>query len=670
VTASSTSGSADHLFGLGFDNHRAGRLKEAEMLYRRVLEIDRAHADTWHALGLVAVQTGHPADALSLFKQAIALSDANPEFHNNLGMAYLDTGNTSRAVKAFQRALEIAPEYEEGWFNLGAAEARRSDYDAAAKAFARTLEVAPDNHDARRNLAGVLKRAGRPAEAAAPLDVLLAASPDDAGLIVERAEAALAAGERRAALAFAERALALAPEDPKRIGFAVRIRALAGDPLGASRAFIEGYRKIVAKHPDDAASLSELANALNRDGASTEARALLERACQVAPEHDLYRYNLTVVRQQFGDRGVVDDFAALAAREDSPVAARAFYAMVDQTPDAETDARLERARTWLARPDLPTRDRASLEFARGRILDRLGRHDDAFAAYASANAARRAETSWDAAGQRAFVDRILETFETVDAPVPSGGPRGSARPVFVVGMPRSGTTLIEQVLGAHRDVFAAGELTYFTELVPRLGFRFGRDLPFPEVVRALDEAELDEIATEYLGLLAARDPDASLVVDKMPYNFLHVGFLARLFPRARFILTSRTPAAIAWSIFSNDFVGRHPYANALDSIGVACANEARLAAHWQACLPARVTALNYERFVSDFGGELARILAFLELPPDPACLDFHRQNAVVRTASNWQVRQPLYQSSMDKWRRYEAHLAPFFVGFGTARPAE
>lgn len=668
MTASERQGSADHLFRLGAENHRAGRITEAEMLYRQALEIDRDHAESWHALALVAVQSGRPQDALGLFKHALAQDPDNPEFLNNLGMAYLDTGNASRAAKAFARATDLAPRYLEARFNLGVAASRRNEFETAARAFGAVFAAAPDRSDAARGLVGALKRLGRIGEAAAALDRLLAEAPNDPVLLGDRAEAALATGDRDGALAFAARALATAPEDPRRIAHAARVRSLVGDPVGAAREIIDGQRRRLAAHPEDPLILGELSNALLTEGRAEEARAFLDQACARAPDDERLRFNRAVLRQQFGESGAVDEFAALAERPASPVAARAFYAMVDQTPDIDAEDRLARVERWLAEPELTLTDRASLEFAHGRLLDALGRFDAAFAAYDNANALKRSETRWDAAGQTAFVARILAEFDRPAEPAPSAGPRASERPVFVVGMPRSGTTLIEQALGAHPQVHAAGELTYFTELIPRLGARFGRRQPFPEVVAALTPAELEELAAEYLDVLAARDANAARVVDKMPYNFLHVGLLHRLFPRARFLVTTRTPAAIAWSIFSNDFVGRHPYANALDSLGIACANELRLSRHWLERLPAQATEVHYETLVADFERELARVLDFIGLEMAPSCVEFHRQRTVVRTASSWQVRQPLYRSSTDKWRRYEAHLEPFFASLnGAAR---
>ena len=669
MTDATPPGNPDQLFGLAFANHRDGKLQEAEMLYRRILEINPNHGDALQGLGLIAAQTGHAGDAVTLFQGAVQANPKNAEFHNNLGMAYLNTDRGSRAVKAFREAIHLQPGYAEAYFNLGVAEAKRRDFEAAAKAFESALTFKPDYRDAAMNLARVLKELKR-FKAARKIYTQLIESGTKGPLILrDAAEVAYQIGEYADARELARRAHEAEPDNPDWLGFYVHVLRVTGHPKQATEVLIAGQQRLLEAHPDDPVLLADHAETLAREERMDESQVFIQRAIERDPNNPTWQFNLATLKLALGDTSLAEDFARIAQTGDGPVAARAFYGLVDQTPKenkGETGAaRLEQVNAWLEKSDLSADARVSLLFSKGRLLEAQGEDEAAFGAYAGANALRREQMPYSAAGQLAYVDRIRKAFEQTAIPeAPAGSARASARPLFVVGMPRSGTTLIEQILAAHPEVVGAGELFHFTQLVPHLPKRVGVGDQFPEGVNALDHEALEELAAEYLDILGTFNASAKFVVDKMPYNFLHVGLLRQMFPNARFVLSERTPEAIAWSIFTADFVGRHPYANALDSIGVAIRGQQILCDHWREVFPEHTHTLQYETLVGDLEGETRKLLEFLGLPFDAACLAFHDQKNVVRTASSWQVRQPLYTSSRDRWRRFEQHFGPLRAALG------
>lgn len=667
-------GNPAELFGMAFANHREGKLQEAEMLYRRILEIDPDYADALQGLGLIAAQTGYASDAVTLFQAAVKSGPTNPEYHNNLGMAYLNTDRGSKAVKAFREAVRLAPGYAEAHFNLGVAEAKRRDFEAAAKAFEAALTVKPDYRDAAMNLARVLKELKRFKAARRVYTQLIDSGTHGPLILKDAAEVAFQIGEYDEARALARRAHEAEPDNPDWLGFYVQVLRLTGFPLQATQTLLAGQRRLLDQHPDDPVLLSDHSEQLAREGRMEEALARIEHAIKVDPENPIWRFNRTALKLSMGELDHAEALTAIADTGNSALAARAFYGLVDQTPEsnqgASGQARLARVEAWLANESLSADARASLLSSKGRLHEALDQDTEAFNAYAAANAIRREQIPYSAAGQLAYVQRIREAFDgAAILPAPEGSARSSTRPVFVVGMPRSGTTLIEQVLAAHPEVAGAGELEYLTQLVPHLPKRLGVGAQFPEGVNALPHEALEVLAAEYLEVLAGADPHARFVVDKMPYNFLHVGLLRQIFPNARFILTERAPEAVAWSIFTADFASRHPYANALDSIGIAIRGQQLLCEHWRKAHPGHTHTVVYEALVSDFEAETRRMLDFLALPFDPRCLAFHQQKNVVRTASSWQVRQPLYTSSRDRWRRFEAELAPMRAALAAGRDA-
>lgn len=669
MTETTPPGDPAQLFGLAFSNHRDGKLQEAEMLYRRILEIDPEHGDALQGLGLIAAQTGHAGDAVTLFQGAVQSDPKNPEYHNNLGMAYLNTDRTARAVKAFKEATLLAPGYAEAYFNLGVAEVKRHQLEAGAKAFESSLRLQPDSRNAAMNLARVLKELKRFKASRNVYSQLIASGTQGPLILRDAAEVAFEVGEYAEARDLARRAHEAEPDNPDWLGFYVHVLRVSGYPLQATQVLLEGQKRLLESHPDDPILLADHAEALAREERIEECQTYLQRAIEVDPDNPNWQFNLATVRLSLGDTSVVDDFVRVSESDQAAVAARAFYGIVDQTPKQnsgeEGAARLARVNAWLEKTEVPPAAKVSLLFAKGKLLEAQDDDDAAFEAYAAANAIRREHIPYTAAGQLAYVDRIRKAFDAPPIPeAPAGSARASARPVFVVGMPRSGTTLIEQILAAHPDVAGAGELFHFTQLVPHLPKRIGVGDQFPEGVSALDHATLEPLAAEYLDVLGNLNASAKRVVDKMPYNFLHVGLLRQMFPNARFVLTERTPEAIAWSIFTADFVGRHPYANALDSIGVAIRGQQILCDHWRAAFPEHTHTVRYETLVGDLEAETRSLLEFLDLPFDAACLAFHAQKSIVRTASAWQVRQPLYTSSRDRWRRFEQHLAPFQAALG------
>jgi hypothetical protein len=240
--------------------------------------------------------------------------------------------------------------------------------------------------------------------------------------------------------------------------------------------------------------------------------------------------------------------------------------------------------------------------------------------------------------------------------------------VFIVGMPRSGTTLCEQILGAHRDVHGAGERTALGHAFHALGG--GQDAAAVRRVAALDGAALDTAAAEYLARLHALAPDRARIVDKMPGNYLYLGLVGLLLPGARIIHCVRDPRDIGLSIFTFRFYGHHPYAHDLADLGWSIAEQLRLMAHWRAALPNPILTVRLGDWVTDFDATLAAVLAHLDLPPDPACARFHESDSRVRTVSREQVRQPVNARGLGRWRRYAAYLGPLIAELDEAGALE
>jgi tetratricopeptide (TPR) repeat protein len=324
-------------------------------------------------------------------------------------------------------------------------------------------------------------------------------------------------------------------------------------------------------------------------------------------------------------------------------------------------AEVARLTAILAQSDLPSEQRIAAGFAAAERLDRQDRYDEAFACVATANALARAQD--EASGQAFAIGPLRrQVNEAIAHCTPDffahtrGWGNPSALPVLVVGMPRSGTTLVEQIAASHAAVVGAGELLDLNQAARLLMLANpGRAVADWDAVAARSHADA------YVARLAALGGDAARVVDKMPDNVLVLGIAAALLPRARVILCRRDLRDVCLSCHFQHFAEGQPFSHDL----IDCAHRAleveRLMVHWRAVLPVPVLEMRYEALVGDPESEIRRLIDFLGLPWDPACLDFHRTARPILTASGWQVRQPLYATSVGRWRHYARHLGPLLA---------
>ena len=308
-------------------------------------------------------------------------------------------------------------------------------------------------------------------------------------------------------------------------------------------------------------------------------------------------------------------------------------------------------------------ERSWLNSALGFMLEKESRYEDAFDHFDRAN--RLSSAPFDVEVFRAWVDRIIATFTAEIFHDHADAGSESRLPVLVVGMPRSGTTLTEQMIASHGKAGGAGELMRIPLFAGSLNYSSQRDMgKFIASLDGLGPKGSREMAENYVSLLRFHAPGAERVVDKLPHNFLYLGLVALLWPNARIIHCSRHPADTCLSCFQNPLGEGHAYSRDLTTLGLYYREYSRLMEHWKTVLPMPIHELNYQRFTTDFEGESRRLIDFIGLPWDEACLKFYEAETTVRTFSQQQVRNPVYQSSVERWRNYEAKLRPLLAALG------
>jgi tetratricopeptide (TPR) repeat protein len=385
-----------------------------------------------------------------------------------------------------------------------------------------------------------------------------------------------------------------------------------------------------------------------------EAEAELRAALALKPGYVPALLNLGNLHEDRGERPQARE-AYGQALEAEPANTTALARLAGLSSITRADDPLIKRLREAVRHNAAPEERAELAFALGHALDAAAAFDEAFAAFATANAAARAAAGqgarYDRAAQETAVDRLIAAFP---APRPTAQQDGAEPPVFICGMFRSGSTLAEQILSAHSAVTAGGELDTLPALVRQ------RLQPYPE---ALAAADIGELGRRYLSELRRNHPHG-LVTDKRPDNFLHIGLIKTLFPAAKIVHTVRRPLDNILSVWFLHLSPEIAYAHDLEDIAHWHGQYRRLMAHWHALYPQDIFTLDYDALVADPRPHIAALLEFLGLPLEEACLSFHAAPGVVKTASVWQVRQPLYRRASGRWRNYARHLEPLRARFG------
>jgi tetratricopeptide (TPR) repeat protein len=688
-----------------------GLFREAEEHARARLEREPDSGILWNILGVALAQQGK--DALPALHRAAQLSPDDPEVQRNLAAVLQDRGQRDEALSSllrlleieprdvaalivaadtlcalgrhreslplYYRALEIEPRRLEARNNLGNALQELGEHELAATRYRQALEIEPGDPEILCNLGNTLRRLGRLEEAAACAERAVALAP---GMSMARNSLGLALaalGRLAEAAASFRRALQL---EPRFIEALHNLGNVSRD-MGEPREALTAYREAVALDPQRAESHWHLANELYEAGRLEESVACFRRALELRPEYVLALLGLAAAlrRQGSATEAEASARAALALEPDSAAALtllgdlhtdRGEFGKAQELYERALAANAEFAPAWcgiaaqrrmtsadtawlrgasalLARR-LPLAHTIDLHYALGKYHNDLGQYDEAFGHYRQANElGKRCAMPYEAPKLEQHVDAAIGTFDRAFVQQTHTGASDSELPVFVIGMPRSGTSLTEQILASHPQVFGAGEIEFWDQAQTSLA----------AAGAAGQAAALQRIARQYLERLSARSGSAQRVVDKMPANFLHAGLIHTTFPRARIIHMQRDPLDTCVSIFFQNFTAMRAFTSDLDSLAHYYGEYLRIMAHWRAVLPpGALLDVPYEALIEDQEGWTRRMVEFVGLPWDPRCLEFHRTERVVITASRWQVRQRINGGSIGRWRRYEKHLAP------------
>jgi tetratricopeptide (TPR) repeat protein len=422
---------------------------------------------------------------------------------------------------------------------------------------------------------------------------------------------------------------------------------------------------VVALDPDRAQAHLSLGWALQDESRFAESREHYDAAIQLQPDFAAAFLNLGGLQEELGDMAAAEESFRTALEKQSTYAlphARLATLLRSKLPEADLAALEER----LKDDKLAENPRARLLFALAHALDGKGEYARAAECLRESNAltleSNRNRKEYASADHERFVEGLLRAFNHEWFARLSGAGSETRRPVFVFGLPRSGTTLVEQVLASHSQVHGGGELRLARRSFESIPELLGRTGPPRDIVAFLDRPTVIRLANTHLERLAAIDQGRSArIVDKMPDNYMYIGLLSIMFPRATFIHCKRDLRDIAVSCWITDFRSIR-WSNDQNTISERFKQYHRVMNHWKQVLPVPILDLNYEDTVSDLESTARRLIEACGLPWESACLDFHRTERPIRTASVMQVRQPVYQKSVARWKNYETALEELFAG--------
>ncbi len=688
------------IFNDALRHHQVGQQVEAEQLFRMVLKSVPRHADSLYFLGLIAYQggrydiaaerigqaiqikQGNPSyhytlgnalsaqgriiDAVAQYERAVALKPDYAEAHNNLGIILAQQGRSKDAIAHYERALLTRPDYANAHSNLGVALVAQGRIADAIAHYERALVLRPDYPEAQYNLGFALMAQGRTADAIAIYERALALNPDHADLHNNLGVALVAQGRVEDAIAHYERALVLKPDYPdahSNLG-----TALAGQ--GKMVDAMTHLHRALVLNPGHANAHSNLGRALAAQGQIVDAVSHLQRALVLNPDHAEAHNNLGSI---FKAEGSFDDAMAHYGRAIAikPDYGEAHLNRAEIKSFGHGDPDLAALETLAERHDLSANQALHIHFALAKALEDCGDYVRAFEHLRRGNALKRRQIKYDEVAVLKLFEHVSTLFDGNLFTRFQGEGDPSLVPVFVLGMPRSGSTLIEQILASHPQIHGAGELGDFDAAANSVFAAGDRSVGYPDSVSAMDGVVLRRIGQSYLARLAALADGKVRVVDKSPGNFLNIGLIRLTLPNARIIHTMRHPIDTCVSCYSKLFTHGQHYTYDLGELGRFYRSYSELMAHWRSVLPpGAMLDVSYEDIVDDLEGQARRLIEYCGLPWDDRCITFYSTSRTIKTASAVQVRKPLFRSSLQRWRHYQGYIGPLLHELKSVLPGQ
>ena len=601
--------------------------------------------------GVALRRNGQHKEAEPLLRQILVEADSLVLAHHELGLALKGQGRLSEAIMSLETAVRLQPSLKTAWRDLYELRASQGDDVAAADAYRRSLG-SQQGLDPLLTKVLDLMQAGRLGAAEGICREYLKRRPHDVDAIRLLAEIGITLGMLDEAIVLLERCLALAPN------FTIA-QANYATALARRQRFDEALDRtgrLQIEQPDNLSHKVQHASILAMAGRFEQAHEKFEEVLTFIPDNAriLTSYGHSL---RYGGRG--EDAAAAYQRAIAaePDAGEAYWSLANLKTFKFVDAQLDGMRQRYAAMEKLSADRYHLAFALGKALEDKGDFAESFAAYADGNTIKNTFSSYTTERTSGEVDSMIE--HCADGFLEPGG-HTSNEPIFILGLPRAGSTLLEQILASHSAVEATAELPLISQIAGELGGgrRRSEQNLYPQCLTSMSQDQRESLGQRYLDGASTYRTDKPFFIDKMPNNWVHIGLIKTILPNATIIDARRHPMAACFANFKQLFARGQEFTYGLEEIGHYYADYMRLMDHWHSVLPHGLMTVQYETVVEDLETQVRVLLDHCNLPFEEQCLRYYEKDRAVRTASSEQVRQPIYRDALSVWQRYEAHLDP------------
>ena len=628
-----------------------GKYPDAIKSYRKTLELTPDQVEVTFNLALTFQMCGRLDDAIQYYRKSIGLNPLLHDAHYNLGNILFTLGRYEKAEECYREVIRQQPDHVDAKINLGVVLQRKLDFDSAecllqsvannynspvaylnlgqlyqtrnenkhaCSCYLKSLELNPDLYAAWLNLGKLYESMGQYNRAMNAYNNVLAKTPDNIDALHGNATVCFQAGHFQKAREFAEKTLTHDRRHLQSYIIIASLKAVNGDYSGA---------------------FEDIDRAIGINSAYTDAIVLKAK----------------IYEQMGEEKSAMELLEPLLHAGTACAAAGSLFANICTARKQYHEA-IAYLESMLENNAYPNWGLRQIHFSLGKLYDSAGSYDRAFSHYQKGNTLRICD--YDPVHHSRYIDGLIKMFPPNYDHIFSRSMCRSFKPLFIVGMPRSGTSLIEQILSCHPKIAAGGEMTFIPDTAYALGNRLCAETPYPECLPFLTSEVSDSIAQEFIEITSTIRKHKSLVTDKLPGNFLHLGLISLLFPSAKIIHCRRSPRDTCLSCYFQDFSGDHPYSYNLEHLAHYYHEYHRLMDHWQRVLKIPILTMRYESLIENQEFESRRLLEFCELEWEPRCLHFNEAKRFVRTASYDQVRHPIYKKSMHRWKHYEAYLGP------------
>lgn len=628
---------------LGILMSSQGELQEANDLWEK---LHKAHPENEKILinwGNTLRDMGRYGKSEQKCRQALELNEDNPEAYNNLGNALRDFGKPEQALEAYNKATDLRPSYHEAHVNKSMALADQGRFQEAAVAARYAVAFKPDSSRAQSALSVALRNMGDYAEARAAAIRAVKADPDSSDPYLDLAEANLTADFLDDAQAAMEEAIKRDPDSARSYKKLAEIREKMGDNVGA----LKSIDKAIDMEPLMPMLWMSKAQLLQYEKLKEESFEAIDKAIELAPEwHAPLQQKaemLITVNENEQAVEIAEKAYVLNSNVPGPYATLITLKRIDSADDERFKKFLkifEQSKKW------GLRNCAVMNYALSDAYEMFGDYDKSFEHLKDANDYNKKMLPHDPHANVTYAADLRQRFDTEFLGNLEGKGCESDVPVFIVGMPRSGTTLTEQIISSHPEVHGAGELSYIARIRDELG------------VISVENAK--EFGQMYVDRVKALDPTgkAKRITDKMPGNFMNIGVIVSALPNAKIIHCKRNPIDTCLSCYRQNFASGQYWSYDLEDLANEYNRYLDVMAYWREVLPGRFLEIEYEETVGNLEVQARKLIDYIGLEWDDACLEPHKQKRAILTASKAQVTQPVYKTSVEKWRRYEKHLKP------------